>query len=139
MVDACVIERNPDGETDSTLDTGTGLLASPPGQPVTIYDATSIGDAGRSLADEDGLGGKCKVRPMTESPPRFTDEGGEPILPRPYKASIPWDAPEPQTGDTLTIVSSRWDPGLDGTPFTVKEVTRSSMLVGRRLVLERRA
>ena len=131
MDDSCRIVRYEDASVD-TLDVVTGSLSVPAGDPVTVYDESSTGDGGRVLL------GRCKASPMTESQPRLGSEGAVEILPRPYRFSVPWDAPEPKIGDLITILSSRRDPTLVGTEFIVKDVMRSTFLVGRRMIVERR-
>lgn len=130
MDDACVATFN--SRSDDVLDESTGKVI--PGSPVTLYDETTTGAGGRSLADDDGTGGKCKVTKAsnTADSAGFTEEGGETTGLDLYRFSTPWDAPVLPIGAVVKITSSRRDPDLVGQEIEIKRPIFSTFLINRR-------
>src|SRR5688500_2162192 len=119
MDDTCTITHDAQSTQDDTLNTTTGALAPPNPDTVVIYT------------------GRCKVSPMGAST-AVAAEGGQPIRPRAYRGSIPWDSPMPSIGAILKVTSSRRDLELVDQEFIIMDVMQSTFLVSRRMVLERR-
>jgi hypothetical protein len=132
--DSCTITRDPAG--DDVFNPDTGNVESPPG--FNVYNAASLGEGGRSLADAGGTGGRCSVSYKTANQVAYRDEGGRQIMNSTPEARIPIDAPVVREGDFLTVVSSRRDPQLVGQTFRVADVIEATMAVSRRLMLEKR-
>jgi hypothetical protein len=130
--DSCIITR----AGAAVLNQVTGKMESP--APATIYNAASLGEGGRSLADKDGTGGRCSINYPSNTQPSYREEGGRQILRSVPEARIPLDAPLVLEGDILTVISSRRDPQLVNQSFRVSDVVEKSMVVSRRLVLEKR-
>ena len=128
MVDLCAITRDPQGEEDDTFDRETGEYEAPENDVTIVYDEDSTGAADRAL------NGMCLVTPENTQP-HAGDAGGDPVSANAYKAMLPWDAPMPAVGDTLTITGSLRDEHLVGQDFDVDLVEVSTVLVDRRLRL----
>lgn len=128
--DACIITR---GGTP-VLNQATGKLEAAAG--ATVYSAATLGEGGRSLADTDGVGGRCSINYPSNAQVSHRDEGGRQVLDATPEARIPLDAPVVLEGDILTVVSSRRDPQLVNKVFRVTDVTEKTFVVSRRLVLE---
>lgn len=141
MDDACIVRYDPQGRHDDIWDHETGRRIRPNPDDSIIYDASSVGDSGRSLADDDATGGKCKLKlASNESVPRSLIEGGGQQPQSFYHFSVPWDAPILSNGATIEMVSSRRDPELDGDrQLTIKGQPKyGTMLVSRKYLAELR-
>jgi hypothetical protein len=133
MDDACVVTF--DSRTGRVLDENTGSMVDPAG-PATLYSAATTGTGGRSLADTDGLGGKCKVSRMGQSEQaRIEESGGAQLEFEPYKFSAPWDAPVFPSGAVVDIVSARRDPALPDLEFRVERAYFGTFLVARNYLV----
>lgn len=131
--DACIVTR---AEGPDVFNEATGKMESPP--PTVVYSAASVGEGGRSLADEDGTGGRCSVNYPSNARSGYREEGGRQVLDSIPEARVPVDAPIIQEGDTFTVVSSRRDPQLVTKTFRVSDVIEKTMAVSRHIVLEQR-
>lgn len=131
MDDTCAITRDAPADDAEDLDPDTGILYPPIEDDGVVYDDLSTGIGGREL------GGRCKVAPLGYQD-SSDEQGGHDIYAQTYQGSIPWDAPVPQRGDILTVNTSRRDPALVNAQFTVRKVLVTTMLVSRKMVLERR-
>jgi hypothetical protein len=139
MDDACIVTYDAEGERDDTLNRTTGAVAHPGSDSSTIYNKDTVGTAGRSLADTDETGGKCKVSPASQSDiASLVTEGGDQQTTQFYKASLPVDSPVLPEGAVLTIVSSRRDPELVDKVFRVREPRFSTFTVSRKYLVELR-
>lgn len=132
MVDAVIITRNPKGRTDATMDPDTLRMVDQPGQPAVVYDGTTLGDGGRPLV------GMARIHPPSQLPAAET-EGGRRYVARTTRVSIPWDAPDVESGDTVTVISSAHDPHLDGKVLIVRAVPVHTHVVTRQLNVEVRS
>jgi hypothetical protein len=130
--DACLITR----PSPATFNQVTGNMDS--AAPAVVYSAASIGDGGRSLADQDGTGGRCSISYPSSARAGYREEGGRQVLDSVPEARLPLDAPLVKEGDTFTVVSSRRDPQLVNQSFRVSDVIEKTMAVSRRLVLEKK-
>lgn len=114
MDDACIVRYDPEGAQDETLD-ADGYLNPPNPDDLTLYNASTQGLDGRSLADQDATGGKCKVKMATQSEiARYAQDGGVIENKQFYTLGVPWDAPEFPINAVAQIVSSRRDPLMVG-------------------------
>ncbi len=123
MTDTCLITRDAEGPDDDTLNTSTGVLTPPAGEPTTIYN------------------GKCWVRPggLSRSlAERNRAEGGAYYTAQTFDAAIPVSAPVPKPGDEFTLTVASTDPTLVGRVFWVRAVDSTTFAVDRRLRLELR-
>ncbi len=123
MADTCLITRDAEGPDDDTLDSATGLLVRPAGEPSTVY------------------AGKCWVRPggLSRSlAERNRAEGGAYFTAQTFDAAIPVSATIPLPGDEFTITAASTDATLVGRVFRVSAVDSTTFAVDRRLRLELR-
>lgn len=135
MDDACVITRP--GAGPPVLNEITGVLVPP--APTTIYDATTLGEDGRSLADAENIGGMCMVSPPSSLSDRaLITEGSVEARVDTYSGKIPVDAPVIREGDNLTVLSSRRDPQLVDQTYRVERVYEGTFAISRRMRLEAR-
>lgn len=132
MDDSCEITRPNLGT--GTLDEASGKILSP--TPTVIYNQTTTGEGGRSLADAENLGGMCSTSRPDRRQASFHESGGRIIGNASPIGKIPVDAPLIKVGDLYRITSSRRDPQLVGKVYRVAEVIFSTYSVSRRLVLE---
>ncbi len=139
MDDAAIIRYDPQGRNDDQWDHTTGRRIRPNPDSSEVYNASSVGFGGRSLADTDHLGGKCKVQVAAASSiPREAREGGAQTPTEYYNVGLPWDAPIPRKGAEIEIVSSRRDPDLVGQRLVVRSNHYGTFLVSRKILAELR-
>lgn len=127
MDDTCVVVRPDLG--DGVLDRNTGKLVELPA--ITIYDATHTGYLDRPL------GAMCKIKPASNPHPNDRQIGSQPNPQRFFTLGLPWDAPEVLEGDIATILTSRRDPQLVNDRYIAREILHTTMLVQRRVIVER--
>lgn len=114
MDDTCAITRP---TTNTALDHTTGKIVTLPAGDVYT--------------------GKAKIKPMNEAQPKDDERGDRTRSSRFYTVGIPADSPMVVEGDTVAWTSSRRDPQLVGLDLVVREVVVGSMLVQRKLIVER--
>ena len=139
MDDACVATLDTEGERDDVLDLDTGQVGKPASDDHVRYDASSTGEGGRSLADQDGTGGKCKIKPASQSSvASLLAEGGQQITTEIYVVAVPLDAPSLPNGTDVHCVSSRRDPLLPGQHFKVRRPEFGTFVTQRKYLAELR-
>lgn len=132
MVDEIVIKVDPKGTTNAAMDPDTLKITQPPGEPADVYDVTTTGNGGRELL------GKARILPGAAQP-HADRVGGTSYIERPYRVSIPWDAPEIPVGAVVEVVAAQHDPDLAGKTLTVRSAPVHSFVVTRQLVAELRS
>jgi len=130
--DSCIITR---GDGTPVWNQTTGKTEY--GGASIIYSAASLGEDGRSLADQAGTGGRCSISYPSNAQASYRTEGGRQVLDEVPEAKIPVDGPLVREGDILTVVSSRRDPQLVGQAFRVSRVVEKTFAISRRIVLEK--
>ena len=140
MDDACIISADIEGVGDDVLDEDTGWMEPPvpgPDSP-TQYNQASTGINGRSLADAEATGGKCKVKPASDTEiARYVGEGGVNQAQVWYVLGLPWDAPIMPLNSVATITSSRRDPALVSTELVLRAPHNvGTLLVSRKYLCE---
>lgn len=138
MDDACVVTLDPEGMQDDTLDETTGYLIETPPDAMTLYSQATVGFGNRPLADTEYTGGKCKVKPASQTEvARYVDEGGVTEHQAWYILGLPWDAPILPLNSVASITTSRRDPALVTKPLIVRAAHNvGTMLVVRRYMCE---
>lgn len=126
MVDRCEIRRPADAV--ETFDEATGEVTT--GEAPLIYGAATLGDGGRALE------GRCLISDRTDVA-RSMSEGGVDMQKTTFIVTIPWDAPEIRRDDVLSVLSSVRDPQLAGVRMLMRIAIKKTMLVSRKLVMER--
>jgi len=132
MDDGCVITRPPPPSTAS-LDPDTGHVV--PDDAITVYSAATEGEGGRSLAEQDGLGGMCMIRMQGSRQPSWRSEGGALILNDTRELKIPVDAPLVKKGDRVQMTTSRRDPQLVTMGFRVEAVVQKTFAISRTITV----
>lgn len=131
MEDTCVIVRDQDGTGNLVLNEATGALEPTYDDEAVVYGPATRGDGGREL------GGRCMLVPGGLQR-REDSAGGQDLDVKVYTLTIPWDAPMPQYGDTVLILSSRRDPEMVGQQLRLRgNPDVSTFLVSRQLDVER--
>lgn len=138
MDDACIVTFDVEGTGDDVTDPDTGVVGKPGGDSSNIYDHTTLGHLGRSLADADGTGGKCKVKIASETDiARLALEGGAQTPQAFYVLGLPWDAPEIPTGAVALMASARRDPLLVDKVLRIRaEASVGTFAVSRKYLCE---
>jgi hypothetical protein len=118
LVDACTITRDPQGFEDDTIDPDTLELTRPGGDSGVVYE------------------GACLIGAGTDAP---TEAGGQILATGHRQVRLPFDAPLPLVGDSLTItaVGPQSDPGLVDAVYRVVSAEPKSMYVTRLIEAER--
>jgi hypothetical protein len=114
LTDTARLTRDP-GTSNDALDRTTLRLT--PGPPTVVYE------------------GPCLIGVQRQRDQRL-DRGGQPVERQRITARLPADAPSPEAGDILTVLSSAADPTLVGRPLRVIDVARATVALTRQLVLE---
>lgn len=120
MVDTCAITRptGPPGPVDPV----TGLRT--PAPTTTVYGPSIDPDQGR-----------CKVQ--TYEPYETDRESGDHVWTQQrYNLHVPIGAPVVEVGDTVEIVTSRFNPSLVGRVYRVAGEHAKSMATARRLLID---
>lgn len=142
MVSACRVEWDPEGSEDDETDLETGQVFRPLDDTQVIYDQHSLGDGGRSLAHESGLGGICYIGPIQATRSvGLQISGGARMTNAPYEIWLPLDAPFPGNGAVVECTFSEYpysDPGLVGRQWTVRDAQIGTLQPARVLVAEER-
>ena len=130
------------GSADDDFDYVTGRVLKPLNDEEIIYDEWSIGDGGRTLKHESGLGGRALVSPVSAvTAARMRASGGVPMTGTPYEIHIPLDAPEVGNNAVVEVVASPFpfsDPLLLDRQFLIRTVETGSLLPARKFIAEER-
>lgn len=139
MDDACIVTFDAEGARDDVLNRVTAVLEPPAGDASVIYNKDTQGEDGRSLADADDLGGKCKIKPASQSSiAQLVTEGGAQQIAEFYDVGLPIDSPLLPNGADLVIVSSRRDPENVGNLYRVRRPSFGTFTVQRKYLVELR-
>ncbi len=116
LIDRARLDRDPDGLTSATVDPDTLELDEP---------------------DDDSRQWTGPVLLTEENPVVRAEAAAETSPVRRWIALLPHTAPLPREGDTLTLTVCKLDTTLVGLPLRVTDVRQASLLVLRRVVVER--